>query len=579
MSIDREESLFLTVSEDHSQRPIPEFVKTMGEPVRQLGGMAAAYEGVVLGGADKVFGLDELNLWLRRYRFAAYDMELLLPIAHMCLEYAVRLRIREERPGIQTMAQQAARELLETDPLNLRVTSRNWMYIYWMVRQFPQAADPESLRILRHLSGFDTMVELFVQLTEASARCENARDLVEQAVLLYHKIFTRFFAPDHDKDPVPDNHETPDPMAQPLDEGEPPEPDPAQAELSYEKAGAVLTDGIELSEDALAAIPESLEKNFGPSYQTAQALEEMERTVCVDIHENRKLLFTDGLPESAYEGTSARAENLRASRAGNRKMVEAHESSVRQGIRSIEQAFRNALNLKNEPETYRASWGALVSRDLWKAGRCRDPKLFEKVFRQDDSTVAVELLIDASGSQSVRQAMVAMQSYLFSAALSAIHIPHRVMSYCTYGDHTVLRRFRDYDDGPAADRKILEYRATSNNRDGLALAAAGVDLMRRREDHKILIVFSDGLPNDMVSGRVRAGKPKKYVGEEAVRDTCFQVRKLRRAGAYVLGIFLGDDDELENERMIYGSAFLRIRRAEDFGGSAGKRLSEILLQL
>ena len=174
---------------------------------------------------------------------------------------------------------------------------------------------------------------------------------------------------------------------------------------------------------------------------------------------------------------------------------------------------------------------------------------------------------------------VAMQSYLFSAALSAIHIPHRVMSYCTYGDHTVLRRFRDYDDGPAADRKILEYRATSNNRDGLALAAAGVDLMRRREDHKILIVFSDGLPNDMVSGRVRAGKPKKYVGEEAVRDTCFQVRKLRRAGAYVLGIFLGDDDELENERMIYGSAFLRIRRAEDFGGSAGKRLSEILLQL
>ena len=454
MSIDREESLFLTVSEDHSQRPIPEFVKTMGEPVRQLGGMAAAYEGVVLGGADKVFGLDELNLWLRRYRFAAYDMELLLPIAHMCLEYAVRLRIREERPGIQTMAQQAARELLETDPLNLRVTSRNWMYIYWMVRQFPQAADPESLRILRHLSGFDTMVELFVQLTEASARCENARALVEQAVLLYHKIFTRFFAPDHDKDPVPDNHETPDPMAQPLDEGEPPEPDPAQAELSSEKAGAVLTDGIELPEDALAAIPESLEKNFGPSYQTAQAREEMERTVCVDIHENRRLLLTDGLPESAYEGVSARAENLRASRAGNRKMMEEHASAVHQGISSIAQAFRNALNLKNEPEVYRADRGVLVSRDLWKAGRCKDPKLFEKVFRQDDSTVVVELLIDASGSQSVRQAMVAMQSYMFSAALSAIHIPHRVMSYCTYGDHTVLRRFRDYDDSGPEDTGV-----------------------------------------------------------------------------------------------------------------------------
>ena len=31
----------------------------MSDPVRQLGGMAAAYEGVILGGADKLFGLDE----------------------------------------------------------------------------------------------------------------------------------------------------------------------------------------------------------------------------------------------------------------------------------------------------------------------------------------------------------------------------------------------------------------------------------------------------------------------------------------------------------------------------------------
>ena len=66
MSIGREESLFLTVSGDHSQRPWPEYVKTMSEPFRQAGGMAEVYEGVVLGGGDKLFGLEELNLWLRR---------------------------------------------------------------------------------------------------------------------------------------------------------------------------------------------------------------------------------------------------------------------------------------------------------------------------------------------------------------------------------------------------------------------------------------------------------------------------------------------------------------------------------
>ena len=237
MSIDREESLFLTVSEDHRQRPIPEYVKKMSDPVRQLGGMAAAYEGVILGGADKLFGLDELNVWLRRHRYADYNMEVLLPIAHMCLEYAVRLHIRAERPGIQTMARQAARQLLEGDPLRLRATARNWMYICWMVRQFPQAADHDSQLILQNLKGFEDVVERFVSMTEESAQCQTAQALVERAVLLYKKIFTRYFAPDHDQDPVPENMGRPDPLAQPLDEGEPPEPDLQQAELSYEKAG------------------------------------------------------------------------------------------------------------------------------------------------------------------------------------------------------------------------------------------------------------------------------------------------------------------------------------------------------
>ena len=308
-------------------------------------------------------------------------------------------------------------------------------------------------------------------------------------------------------------------------------------------------------------------------------MEEIEGAVCMGLHEGRRLLFTDGLPEEAYEGRSDQAAALRACREANRRMLEEHRDSARQGVRSIEQAFRNALNLRSEPEVYRADHGALVNSELWKVGRCDDPQLFRTVVRQDQSAVAVELMIDASGSQAIRQSMVALQSYLFSAALSGIQIPHRVMSYCTYGNYTILRRFRDYDDPPAADRRILEYRATSNNRDGLALAAAGLDLLRRPEEHKIVIVFSDGLPHDMVSGRARAGVPEKYVGDAAIRDTCAQVRKLRREGVHVIGIFLGGDDELENERMIYGASFLRIRRAEDFGGSAGKRLSETLLQL
>lgn len=576
--MDREESLFLTVSEDHRKREYPEYVQAMSAPFRGAGGMAGVYEGVILGGGDKLFGLGELNLWLRRHRYAAYDMDILLPIAHMCLEYAVRRRLAAQRPGIPAMAEQAARELLDADPLRWRYTARNWMYIYWLTRQFPRAATAESRDILKNFAGFQDMLRLFTRLTQESGGCADARSLVDQSVLLYKKIFTRYFAPDHSQDILPNPEygagelwDEEDPLA----EGA--EPEEFQSELNYEKTDLTASDGLLMSEEALAAVPEYLAKNFGPSFQTEQAMREIERTVCTGIHEGRRLLFTDGLPDSAYEEDSPRAGALKASRDANLRMLEENMDSARQGIRSIEQAFRNALNLKNDPEFYRSDHGVLVNSTLWKAGRCEDPRLFRKIFHQDQSTVVVELLIDASGSQISRQSMVALQSYMFSAALSRIQIPHRVMSYCTYGDHTVLRRFRDYDDKPEADRKILEYRATSNNRDGLALAAAGVGLLKRREDHKIVIVFSDGLPNDMVSGRNHP--VEKYIGDAAIRDTCFHIRKLRRKGIHVIGVFLGSDSELENERIIYGASFLRIRQAGDFGGAAGKRLSETLLLL
>ena len=581
MSIDREESLFLTVSGNHSRRDYPRYIRLMSQPLRRAGGMAAVYEGVVLGGGDRLFGLEELERWLRRYRYADYDMHVLLPIAHLCLECAVRRRLAAERPGIPAMAERAARELLRDDPLRLRDSSRGWMYICWLTAEFPGAADRESLRILERLSGLEGVRERFLSLARGCPACPDTRALVERAVRLYKEVFTRYFAPDHSRDELP-LWETADDLWEGKHEAPKEEDrrarDEERQELTY-KRGLAGAEGVTLSEEALAAVPEYLAKNFGPSFQTEREREEMERTVCTGIHEGRRLLLTDGLPEPAFAGTSDRAASLRESRAANLRMLEEHADAARQGIRTIEQAFRGALNLKTDPDFCRADHGVLDKSVLWKAGRCEEPRLFRRIFRQDLSTVAVDLLIDASGSQAARQPMVALQSYLFSAALSRIGLPHRVMSYCTYGDHTVLRRFRDYDDPPAADRRILEYRATSNNRDGLALAAAGMGLLRRREDHRVAIVFSDGLPNDMVSGRVRPGAPKTYVGEAAVRDTCAQVRRLRRAGVYVLGIFLGSDEELENERMIYGSSFLRIRRAEDFGGSAGKRLSEILLLL
>ena len=429
MSIGREESLFLTVSEDHRKRTYPEYVQKMSEPFERAGGMVEVYEGVVLGGADKFFGLDDLNLWLRRHRYAAYDMDVLLPIAHLCVERAVRAKLMGERPGVAVMAEQAAGEILRGDLLRYRRSSRGWMYIYDLTKHFPAVATEGDRRILKNFSGFEDMLAEFDDLAARSESCADAKSLVELAALLYRKIFIRYFAPDHNQDILPEREtEEWEPAAEP---GDIEWTQTEEMELQYDKAGEASADGLVLPDDALAGIPEYLMRNFGPSFQTEQAMEEIESAVCTGIHEERKLLFTDGLSADAYEGSEPRAQSLRASRDGNLKMLQEHEDAARQGIRSIEQAFRNALSLRSEPDVYRADHGVLQNDLLWKVSRCENPQLFEKIVRQEPSAVVVELLIDASGSQSVRQSMVALQSYLFSAALSRIRIPHRVMSYCT----------------------------------------------------------------------------------------------------------------------------------------------------
>ena len=136
------------------------------------------------------------------------------------------------------------------------------------------------------------------------------------------------------------------------------------------------------------------------------------------------------------------------------------------------------------------------------------------------------------------------RQYLISCALSEAGIFHRVMSFCTFWDYTVMHRFRDYEDDKSADDNILEYSTSSNNRDGLAIRAAADGLLSRQEENRILIVLSDGRPNDMVINRPGSKNPKPYGGEYAVRDTASEVRRARNLGISVLGVFAGREEDV-----------------------------------
>ncbi len=159
---------------------------------------------------------------------------------------------------------------------------------------------------------------------------------------------------------------------------------------------------------------------------------------------------------------------------------------------------------------------------LWRVGRSHDSRVFLRKLNHDNSDFVVDVLIDASGSQRKRQGQVAMQAYILSEALSIANVPHRVMSFCTFWDYTILHRFREYEDDRSANENIFEYNTSSNNRDGLAIKAAGYELLNREEEHKILIVLSDGRPYDVILNRPNARNPQPY--QESMR---FQILHLK----------------------------------------------------
>lgn len=83
---------------------------------------------------------------------------------------------------------------------------------------------------------------------------------------------------------------------------------------------------------------------------------------------------------------------------------------------------------------------------------------------------------------------------------------------------------------------------------GWQLRQRGYELLNREEEHKILIVLSDGRPYDVILNRPNARNPQPYQGKYAISDTAFEVRKLRSKGVCVLGVFAGEEKDLPAEK-------------------------------
>ena len=538
----------------------------------------AVYDGIKQGGLAKFFDQDAISMYLLKKVYSHAAQTELLETAQLCIEAAVGHRLDAEREGIRRLRQKAFEDVLEQDFKKLTGFPLGRLKIA-AIRQALDGSSHVTKQIREPL-------ELLNSLRDAG----DAMDIIRVIDALYNTVVDPHFGEEKSLEDVLavtveelTEFSWKDLLGEDADDASMqaylekltedmsaldtlPEEKKEQGQPQEQKKRILVVD-----EEALAKMYSYVEKNFGKSYLSPAEQKTRNYQYCRGIHADSSLFYTEGILAAPVLRNNTYVIAQRQKHF-TEDAYRCNRTIVNRNIQILTDTLQKAFVLRNDEQIVRGDHGTIVPSRLWRVGRSEDAQLFDRHIENEACDFVVELLIDASGSQRKRQTHVALQAFIISEALSNLNIPFRVMSFCTFWDYTVLRRFRDYEDDRAANRKLFEFTTSSNNRDGLAIRAVGSDLLKRNEANKIMIVLSDGKPNDVVMGRPNARSTEPYTGRPAILDTGTEVRFLRQNDVAVLGVFVGDETELQAERKIFGKDFAYIRSISSFSNTVGRYL-------
>ena len=546
----------------------------------------ALYDGIKQGALARYYDKDMLGLYLVKKIFLQAGENELTFVAQLCIEEAIGDKICEERPGIRDMQRQCMEDILEQE-----------FDILPDLRDIPGRLKVAVLR--RRLNNGEWHVEKklqpFMELIERAGNSTDTLELIRVIDELYNRLMDPNFESMHGtleqvlavtveelmeynwrdfltEEMYEENFEAylEQMSKQMTATGQNHAEEKEEKEDSSKKRKIVR-----VSEEDLKKVYTYIELNFGKTYLSPLEEKKINFQLCRGIHADCGLYFTDGILANPVK-RNYQLEYAKKQQGKNKYAYYDNHRTVKQNIAILSGILKKAMAMRQEETTILSDRGRICPERLWKIGRSRDAKLFSQICPADGSTFVVDVLIDASGSQRVRQEQVALQAYIIMQALSSVHIPHRVMSFCTFWDHTILQRYREYDEDASANEKIFNFTTSSNNRDGLAIRAASLGLLEREEERKIMIILSDGRPYDVILNRPNARNPQPYHGDYAVRDTGTEVRRLRNLGVSVLGVFAGEEKDLEAEKKIFGRDFAYIRDISRFSRIVGSYLNKQL---
>ena len=183
------------------------------------------------------------------------------------------------------------------------------------------------------------------------------------------------------------------------------------------------------------------------------------------------------------------------------------------------------------------------------------PRLFHKKDEHSKEINAVfSLLVDCSASMHDKMEETKRGIILFHEALKSVQVAHQVTGFwedasdATENDQpNYFKTAIDYSSSlkPSTGPEIMQLAAEEDNRDGYAIRLIGKGLLKRSENQKFLIIFSDG-------------EPAAYgYSQNGIVDTHEAVVDARKKGIEVFNIFLSqagvDEEQKKVFQNIYGN--------------------------
>ncbi|MFG6330645.1 MAG: nitric oxide reductase activation protein [Lachnospiraceae bacterium] len=571
-------NLFWTISGDYTLDVKPDakaFLRSRS---------AALYDAMKQGAFARYFDSGELALYMMKKMYLSAQEKPLLELVQLCVDAAAYPKMAEERPGTDDIRKEAFADLLRQEEAVLNRTFFGQVKVL-MMKEY----------LGREFSGIPETVRQTAEKIRTLEQAGDTLDIIHVIENIYNTIFDQSFEKQHGnldavlnvppkalsdaawQDCLTDEQMEEiikkylaglgkDMMSLQIREKA------KKQQRNWRESGEREEEDEEITDEAsLRKVQEYVALNYGKNGLSPLEQEKRRNRLCTGIHADCFLHDTDGILQNPVKANNQyRFNQLQFEK--NRLYYYKNSRIIKRNIKTLADTLKKALVMRSQEDFCRSTSGQLAPARLWKLGRTEDEKLFDKRIVSGSAEFVVELLLDSSGSQAVRQSQVAVQGYIISEALSAVGIPHRVVSYCTFWNHTVLHRFRDYDDRREKNERIFEFRASGDNRDGLAVRAAYDSMLERPELHKILILLSDGKPCDVSIRRPGIKSPADYTGETAVKDTAFEVRRARALGISVLGIFAGNYEDTATEKMIFGKDFAYIRDISNFSHIVGAYL-------